>query len=80
MKQVIKKEEVKQKMFDLSILRDHQDDRDVDSEQEGGSAHDNDELDLSREIEEAEMCPRRLHVRPFLDFRDEEKLLQEAIE
>ena len=38
------------------------------------------DLDRSMKIEEAEICPRRLNVRPFLDFRDEEQHLLDAIE
>lgn len=33
------------------------------------------EADLSMQIEQAERSPRRLLVRPFLDFKDEEKHL-----
>jgi hypothetical protein len=59
MKQVIVKQEVKREIFGLQLF-DEQDSL------IGG------ELDKSREIEIAEINPRRLHVRPFLDFRDEE--------
>ena len=67
MKQVIQKQEVQKEILGMPII-------DEQFSQIGLEA------DLSMQIEQAERSPRRLLVRPFLDFKDEEKHLQAAID
>ena len=68
MKQVIEKQEVKQKILDMSNMYEQDENEPAD------------ELDISKEINQAEIVgAQRVNVRPFLDFRDEAILLQESI-